>query len=112
MSRTDLIPGNLRWDMIVKKSGVDTLSSRGQDTSNSTEVATLRASLEALRSSEVERVNQQVARATHRIRCWFVPGITGRHWGEIDGRKYNFGQVKDPDSRKRELEIIAVLEST
>lgn len=98
--------GELRR-FVTLKSVVSVEDDYGGSTEVATEVARVRAKVEALPSAEPLRAMQSKMTSPHRFTIRYRSDVSGLTELIYEGRKYNVTSVTDPDAKRRDLEILA-----
>lgn len=98
-------PGQLRHEVAIEEPKEENVAGENRVTWLTRAIAF--AAIEPLSGREYWQVAQIHADVTHRIRLWYLPGLTPKMRIVLDGRVFNFlTPPRTIDERNHEIEIL------
>ena len=99
--------GSFRHLAYIMKNASTSLNEDGRPIIDPSTHATVKCSLVKLTGTERQIAQQIFGVCSHELRCWFVPGVTGKMWIEaLNGKKFNIVDVDDIEEKNFELRIM------
>lgn len=101
-------PMRQRISLLAPISEIDSL---GEDLPDWQPVATIWASVQDPRSDELVYADQTIGQRRLRVVIRWRPGVTAQMKVGYDGQEFNIESVRDPDQRRRFLELDCIGEA-